>query len=289
MDGLPSREEARMANLENQVVMITGCSSGIGRALAGAFSTSGHRVVATARNIEAVEDLVGDGVLALELDVCDEGTIAAAVGDAMASFGRVDIVVNNAGYALIGPMAELAPEELRKQLETNVVGVVSVTRAVVPQMAERRHGRIVNIGSVSGLTATPFAGAYCGSKAAVHLMSDAMRMELAPFGIRVVTVQPGAIESHFGKRAAENIERFEGGSMYSPVYDAIEARAHASQTGPMPVAEFARCVVDVVTAPNPPSVFRAGTHSVRLPLIGRLPLAIRDRIFSRRFGLERLQ
>jgi len=191
-----------MAYLENQVVMITGCSSGIGRALVSAFAASGHRVVATARKTGAIEDLVGDGVLALQLDVCDGASISAAVSDALEFFGRIDIVVNNAGYALIGPMVELEPDELSKQLETNVVGVASVTRAVVPQMVDRRDGRIVNIGSVSGVTATPFGGAYCATKAAVHLMSDALRMELAPFGIRVITVQPGAVESHFGERAA---------------------------------------------------------------------------------------
>jgi NAD(P)-dependent dehydrogenase (short-subunit alcohol dehydrogenase family) len=278
-----------MAYLENQVVMITGCSSGIGRALVSAFAASGHRVVATARKTGAIEDLVGDGVLALELDVCDEASISAAVSDALEFFGRIDILVNNAGYALIGPMVELEPDEFSKQLETNVVGVASVTRAVVPQMVDRRDGRIVNIGSVSGVTATPFGGAYCATKAAVHLMSDALRMELAPFGIRVITVQPGAVESHFGERAAENIGKFAEGSMYSQVYDAIEARAYASQVGSMPVTEFAQRVVETVTARKPPAVFRSGTHSFRLPLIGLLPSAVRNRIFSRRFGLERLQ
>lgn len=278
-----------MAHLENQVVLITGCSSGIGRALVGAFARSGHRVVATARKRESIEDLVEDGVLGLELDVCDRATIDTAVRESIAAFGRIDMAVNNAGYALIGPVAELEPDALRQQLETNIVGVVAVTRAVVPQMIERRKGRIVNIGSVSGLTATPFAGAYCGSKAAVHLMSDALRMELAPFGIRVIIVQPGAVESRFGDRASQTAGRFASGSIYSPVYDSIEARAHASQVGSMPVTEFAGLLVRAVTEATPPAVFRAGTHAIRLPLIGRLPPRVRDRLFSRRFRLERLQ
>jgi len=277
-----------MARLEKQVVLISGCSSGIGRALAQAFAASGHRVVATARRLESIEDLANDTVHALELDVTDDKSVERAVNDAHALCGRVDMVVNNAGYALIGPAAELDLDDLRTQFETNVVGVVSLIRAVVPQMVERRSGRIVNIGSVSGVTATPFGGAYSGTKAAVHLLSDALRMELAPFGVRVITVQPGAIESRFGEHAAKGVERYREGSLYSQIYDAIEARAGASQVGAMPAAEFARLVVSAVTASSPPTTFRAGKHSVRLPIIGRLPATLRDRIFSRRFGLDKL-
>ena len=277
-----------MARKENQVVLITGCSSGIGRELAKEFAADGHLIVATARRLESIEDLAGDGTHILELDVTDEDSITTAVMEALALCGRIDIVVNNSGYALIGPVAELDTGDLRTQFETNVVGVFAVIRAVVPQMVERRSGRIVNIGSVSGVTATPFGGAYCGTKAAVHLMSDALRMELAPLGIRVITVQPGAVESRFGARAAHGIERYRDGSIYSKVFDSIEARAGASQEGWMPTAKFARHVVDAVTAPSPPAVFRAGKHSVRLPLLAHLPAVLRDRIFSKRFGLDRL-
>jgi len=203
-----------MARLENQVVMITGCSSGIGRALVREFARQGHRVLATARSPESIEDLNGETIRTAQLDVTDPASIERAVDGALDLFGRIDIVVNNAGYGLIGPVAELDLDELRTQLETNVVGVVAVIRAVVPQMVERRSGRIVNIGSVSGVTATPFSGAYCASKAAVHLISDSLRMELAPFGIRVITVQPGAVESRFGERAEVGVERFKEGSLY---------------------------------------------------------------------------
>jgi len=277
-----------MTHLEKQVVLITGCSSGIGRELAREFSEAGHRVVATARRLESIEDLADDNIHILQLDVTDEKSIEKAVNGAQDLCGRIDIVVNNAGYALIGPVAELDLADLRVQLETNVVGTVAVIRSVIPQMVERGSGRIVNIGSVSGVTATPFGGAYCASKAAVHLISDAMRMELAPFGIRVITVQPGAIESRFGERAGRGVERYREGSLYSQVFDSIEARAEASQVGSMPAVNFARQLVTAVTAPSPPAIIRAGKHSVRLPAMARLPAAIRDRIFSRRFGLDRI-
>ena len=277
-----------MARLENQVVLITGCSSGIGKALAREFARQGHRVLATARSPESLEDLKGEKVWTARLDVTDPASIEGVVNGAPALVGPIDIVVNNAGYALIGPVAELDLDELRTQLETNVVGVVAVTRAVVPQMVERGNGRIVNIGSVSGVTATPFSGAYCASKAAVHLISDSMRMELAPFGIRVITVQPGAVESRFGERAGRGVERFREGSLYSQVFESIEARAGASQVGSMPAADFAHVLVGAVTAPSPPAIFRAGKHSVRLPAMARLPARFRDRIFSRRFRLDRI-
>ena len=277
-----------MAHLENQVVLITGCSSGIGRALAEAFAASGHRVVATARKIEAIEDLASTDTNILELDVTDGASIERAVAAAIDMHGAIDVAVNNAGYGLIGPVAELDLAELRNQFETNVVGVVAVVRAVVPGMVARKTGRIVNIGSVSGVTATPFGGAYCGTKAAVHLISDALRMELAPFGIRVITVQPGAVESRFAEHALHGIERYREDSLYSSVFDGVQARAGVSQVGSTPAPDFARLVVDSATAASPPSVLRAGKHSVGLPLIGRLPASVRDRILSKRFGLETL-
>jgi NADP-dependent 3-hydroxy acid dehydrogenase YdfG len=274
--------------IENQVVLITGCSSGIGRALVGEFAASGHHVVATARNIDSIADLADTAVQTLALDVTNDGSIETAVDEACALNGRIDIVVNNAGYALIGPVAELELDDLRTQIETNLVGVVAVIRKVVPQMVARKSGRIVNIGSVSGVTATPFGGAYCGTKAAVHLVSDALRMEMAPFGIGVIEVQPGATASRFADNAAEGVGRFSGDSLFSPVADAIEARARISETNATTAEVVAKRVVAASTSARPPALVRVGNGSRRLPAIGRLPVRIRDRIFSKRFGLDRL-
>jgi NADP-dependent 3-hydroxy acid dehydrogenase YdfG len=277
-----------MPGLQNQVVLITGCSSGIGRALALEFAATGHRVVATARRLESIEGLAEDRIQIFELDVTDEASIENAVRAATEVFGAIDIVVNNAGYALIGPVAELELDELRAQFETNVVGLVAVTRAVVPHMVERRTGRVVNIGSISGVTATPFGGAYCGSKAAVHLVSDALRVELAPFGVRVLEVQPGAVASRFADTAAQGVDRFRSGSFFSPVAEAIEARARLSETKPTSAVVVARSVVKAAIADKPPSLLRVGKGSLLLPVIGSLPTGIRDRFFAKRFGLDRL-
>ena len=277
-----------MADVKEQVVLITGCSSGIGRALAEEFVRVGHRVVVTARRLDTVASLEGPRVLATRLDVTQADDIERVVGEVLAWAGRIDILVNNAGLGLIGPAAELDLVDLSRQFETNVVGPVALIQAVVPQFVARRSGRIVNIGSVSGVTATPFAGAYCGSKAALHLLSDALRMELAPFGIQVITVQPGAIVSKFGAQAADGLDRYRSGSLYSSIAEFIEARARLSQGDATPAADFAREVVVAVTRPRPPTVLRVGRGSRRLPAIGRLPHRIRDRVLTKRFGLDRL-
>lgn len=277
-----------MSDDRSEVVLVTGCSSGIGRAMVGAFADAGHKVLATARRPESLAALQGGTVETTALDVTSGSSVEAAVRACLEWAGRVDILVNNAGYGLIGPVAELDLEDLRRQLETNVVGLVAVTQAVVPHMVAAGRGRIVNIGSVSGVTTAPFGGAYSGSKAAVHLMSDALRMELAPFGIEVVTVQPGAVATGFSRTAAAGIERYREGSLYSPVYDAIETRARFSEHRSVCVETFARRLVAEVTRQRPPHTFRLGSGSRLLPFLARLPVRLRDRILARRFGLHRL-
>jgi short-subunit dehydrogenase len=276
-----------MTRTGDGAVLITGCSTGIGRALAEEFLDRGYRVLATARNQADLETLTGDMVKTARLDVSEGPSIAAAVEMMIGWAGQIDIVVNNAGFGLIAPIAEVGLEDLRLQFETNVIGLVAVSQAVVPHMVTRGTGKIVNIGSVSGLTTTPFGGAYSASKAAVHMLSDALRMELAPFGVKVVTVQPGAVVSAFGERAKRGTGRYRTNSLYSGFADGIEARAVISQVRAMPARGFARRVVDAVTRPNPPAVVRAGPLSTLLPFLARLPVRWRDRILSRKFGLHR--
>jgi NAD(P)-dependent dehydrogenase (short-subunit alcohol dehydrogenase family) len=279
--------EVVMSAYRNAVVLITGCSSGIGAALAKEFAEAGHRVLATARHPESIP-VKDSQVRTAPLDVTDSESISKAVLGLVEWAGRIDIVVNNAGYGLISPVSEVGLGEFRRQLETNVIGVLAVTQAVVPHMIEQGRGRLVNIGSVSGITATPFGGAYSASKAAVHKLSDAMRMELAPFGIEVVTVQPGAVDSRFGDRAAAGIDRNRESSNYREVEDFIEARARASQGGAMDTDVFASWLVGEVTRSNPPAVLRTGRHSRLLPLLARIPTPLSDLILSRKFGLGSL-
>nr|UXE46163.1 hypothetical protein Hi04_10k_c5801_00021 [uncultured bacterium] len=272
-------------------ILITGCSTGIGRALALEFLRREQTVYATARRPESLEDLKIRGARIAMLDVNRNESISALMSRLHQDGVTIDVLVNNAGYAAMGPLAELPIDEIRAQFETNVFGLTALTQAVIPGMARQHSGRIVNIGSVSGVMSTPFSGAYCATKAAVHAMSDAMRVELAPFGIKVITVQPGGIESQFGATASSGVARRKASlSLYEPVADAVAKRANASQQDATPAEQFAREMVDVVLSANPVPVVRIGHGSFLLPFLKRwLPMRWLDRILTKRFGLNRLE
>jgi NAD(P)-dependent dehydrogenase (short-subunit alcohol dehydrogenase family) len=273
---------------QNSVVLISGCSSGIGLALAREFASRGCRVFATARKPEVIENLKQEGMETAALDVTSRDSIDACVAEVLSKAGRIDVLVNNAGYALIGPMIDLPIDDLRLQFETNVIGLMALTKAVVPHMIKNRSGLVVNIASVSGICATPFAGAYCSTKAAVNLMSTSLRLELAPFGIDVITVQPGAIKSGFGKAALHSIRLGEK-SVYAPLSRYIEGRAMSSQKDPTSAEEFSSQLVDKLFLKKIPKIIRLGKSSTRLPLVASLPAGRFDKIMTRMFGLDKLR
>lgn len=273
-----------------RTALITGCSSGIGAALAAELLRRGWQVIATARQPERLQALVDAGARAMALDVDDPASIAALAATLQAESLPLHLLVNNAGYGQFGALMDLSPQALRQQLDTNVVAPVAVTQALLPCLrAAAPQASVAHIGSVSGVTATPFAGAYCASKAALHALADAMRMELAPFGIRVVTVQPGGIVSGFGDAGGERVQLPEG-SLYAPVAKAVLRRAQASQKGATPVADFVRGLADHLDQPSPGPLYRAGANSAKLVWLKRLlPTATLDAKLSALFGLDRLR
>ncbi|WP_296259447.1 MULTISPECIES: SDR family oxidoreductase [unclassified Pseudomonas] len=269
------------------VVLITGCSSGIGRAMADVFHAAGHEVWATARKTTDVQALEAAGLRAVELDVNDSAALERLAATLEQRGKGLDVLINNAGYGGIGPLLDGGVEAMRRQFETNVFSIVGVTGALFP-LLRRNKGLVVNIGSVSGVLTTPFGGAYCASKAAVSALSDALRMELAPFGMRVMEVQPGAIDTQFAKHANHEAEQvIHEGSAWWPLREGIRARANASQTHPTPASQVARNVFDAVQKTNPVRLLRCGTGCYALPLMARLlPKALLERILSRRFRLK---
>lgn len=269
-------------------VLITGCSSGIGRALADTFAQQGYQVWASARNEEDVARLSAAGFNAVLLDVNNDAAVERLAARLKDDIGGLDVLINNAGYGAMGPLLDGGAVAMRQQFETNVFSLVSVTRALFPLLRQNK-GQVVNIGSVSALLVTPFAGAYCASKAAVHALSDALRLELAPFGIGVLEVQPGAIESSFGRHASHQAEQLiSEHSPWWPMRDGIRARANASQDNPTPASHVARNVFAAVSSGKRPRVLRIGNGSRALPLLAALlPGALLDRVLSRRFGLDR--
>ncbi|MFK8186451.1 MAG: SDR family oxidoreductase [Phormidesmis sp.] len=269
------------------VVLITGCSSGIGKALCLAFQRQGYRVVATARQVERLEDLRKKGIAVLPLDVNDAQAIKEIVASVLAEQESIDILVNNAGFGQFGPLIDIDSATLAQQFQTNVFAPLAVAQQVAPVMKAQGSGLIVNMGSISGVVTTPFAGAYCASKAALHNVSEALRMELAPFGIGVVTVQPGAIASNFGTSAENSLTNLiSPTSWYAPLEKAIRARASLSQVGATPTDQFAATLVKQLSQPNPPSIIRLGKKSLWLPLLKKLlPNQILEFLLKRRFGL----
>jgi NAD(P)-dependent dehydrogenase (short-subunit alcohol dehydrogenase family) len=277
--------------MPSPVILITGCSSGIGKALCKAFHRRGYRVVATARRLEAIDDLKAHTVMTLPLDVTDSAGIQKVIEAVLAQEGRIDLLVNNAGFGQFGPLMDLSPAQLQAQFHTNVLAPLELVQQVAPVMKQQRSGIIVNIGSISGVVTTPFAGAYCASKAALHSLSEALRMELAPFGIQVVTVQPGAIQSNFGQAAEQGLVGvLSSESWYAPLESKIRARAVLSQAKATPTEVFAERLVAVVLRPPLPITLRLGKKSGWLPLLKQLlPPRLMEFLLKRQFGLTQSQ
>jgi NAD(P)-dependent dehydrogenase (short-subunit alcohol dehydrogenase family) len=217
-----------------KTILITGATAGIGRHAALELVRQGHHVIATGRREPALKTLAdeakslakksGGRIDTIRLDVTDEVSVASALADVntLTSGRGLDILVNNAGYGQMGPVEEVSDADVRRQYETNVFGLLSVTRAFVPKMRERGEGRVVNVGSIGGRFTFPLMGIYNSTKYAVESISDALRNELAPFGVKVSIIEPGPIATEFNDRAMETIEveRFAG----SP-YEAVIERA----------------------------------------------------------------
>jgi NAD(P)-dependent dehydrogenase (short-subunit alcohol dehydrogenase family) len=276
-----------------KTILITGCSSGIGAALAKEFAKRGHRVYATARRRESLAPLEAAGVRGLAMDVNDDDTIAAAFDTVAREAGCLDLLINNAGISQVGAVVDLTREDLRRQYETNVIAPVRVTAKAVSllraSVAQNGAASVAIVGSIVGTFTTPFAAAYCSSKAAVHSLTDGLRMELKPFGIRVVSIQPGGVRSSFGDHASESV-RLPADSMYQPAAAGIRARAQAGQQGAMPADEFVVPVVDRLLGDSPPRVIRGGTGAVRYPLLKRLlPATVFDDKLSKMLGLDALR
>ncbi|HWL31967.1 MAG TPA: SDR family NAD(P)-dependent oxidoreductase, partial [Gaiellaceae bacterium] len=248
----------------SRAVLITGCSSGIGRASAERLAAAGWTVYASARRLEAVAGLVG--CRPLELDVTDERSMRAAVELVEREEGAVGVLVNNAGYSQSGAVEGVSPDEARRQFETNVFGLARLTQLVLPGMRAQRWGRIVNVSSMGGELTFPGGGWYHASKHAVEALSDALRFEVAGFGIDVVVIQPGLIRTGFAEAAVGSIEvgdgpyaRFDAavGAATAGAYDGAFARVLGG--GPEAVA---KAVERAVTAKRPRTRYRV-TPSAR--------------------------
>ncbi len=186
---------------QSPVVLITGTSTGIGRAAVEELSGRGCHVIATARNLDDIRDLHGDNVEVYALDVTDEASMQRVVDAVVEEHGRIDALVNNAGYGVMLPQEELADAALRQMFDVNVFGLQRLTQMVLPHMRAQRSGRIINIASAAGHLSLPIMGAYCATKFAVRALTTSLRSEVRRFGIHAILVEPGSIKTHFSKRS----------------------------------------------------------------------------------------
>jgi NAD(P)-dependent dehydrogenase (short-subunit alcohol dehydrogenase family) len=218
----------------SKTVLITGCSTGIGRSTAEHLAARGWTVWATARRPESIRDLATRGCKTLALDVCDEASMRAAVETIERTDGAIGVLVNNAGYGQEGAFEETPMAEVRRQFETNVFGLVRLTQLVLPGMRRQRWGRIVNLSSMGGRLTLPGGAFYHATKYAVEALSDALRFEVRPFGIRVVVIEPGPIKTRFGDTAIAAVERVAtAGSPYAEFNRVLAQRIKEAYEGPM--------------------------------------------------------
>ena len=195
--------------MTSRAVLITGCSTGIGRAAAEHLAAKGWPVYATARRLESIKDLGDAGCNLLELDVCDEESMTAAVAEVEAKEGAVFALVNNAGYGQEGAVEEVPMEDIRRVFETNVFGLSRLTQLALPGMRRQGAGRIVNVSSMGGKISIPGGGYYHATKHAVEAISDTLRFEVRPFGVHVSVIQPGTIKTAFGDTATKSVEHLQ--------------------------------------------------------------------------------
>jgi NAD(P)-dependent dehydrogenase (short-subunit alcohol dehydrogenase family) len=242
--------------MPNRTWLITGASRGFGRSFAQAALAAGDRVGATARDTSSLEDLVaehGDAVLPIELDVTDRGAVFAAVRKVHDHFGRLDVVVNNAGYGVSGAIEELSEEQARRQLEVNLFGALWVTQAALPILREQGSGWIVQVSSIGGLAAFPLTGIYHASKWALEGFSETLRQEVEPFGIKVLMVEPSGFRTDW---AGSSMDRAEPIDAYQQIDQIAQRRAfqqednNGSQPGNPDLA--AQALLDTINRDDPP-------------------------------------
>lgn len=251
-----------MANAEQRkkVALVTGASAGIGKSIVRRLLADGWTVYGGARRVEQMADISAQGAKVLSLDVTDEASVKAAVDALLGAEGRIDALVNNAGYGSYGALEDVPLAEARRQFEVNVFGLMRLTQLVLPTMRAARSGTVVNVSSIGGRIWMPIGGWYHATKHALEVLSDALRVETRPFGVRVVVVQPGAIESEWSGISADNLGRTSKGSAYADQIGPIASvlRNPGNAASPQVIADV---VSKALHARAPRRRYAAPTHA----------------------------
>jgi NAD(P)-dependent dehydrogenase (short-subunit alcohol dehydrogenase family) len=243
-----------------QVALVTGGSSGIGEATALKLAELGYTTYAAARRVHRMEHLTKAGIRLLAMDVTDEESMQSAVKRIIAEEGRIDVLVNGAGYGSYGALEDVPLSEARRQFEVNVFGAAMLTQLVLPHMRAQRAGTIVNITSMGGKIYTPLGGWYHATKFALEALSDCLRLEVQPFGIDVVVIEPGGIRTEWPGIAADKLKEASGGGAYARQADAVAASLSSEATArrSSPPTVIADTIAKAVTARRPKTRYAAG-------------------------------
>ncbi|MGX1163122.1 short-subunit dehydrogenase [Arthrobacter sp. SLBN-100] len=273
-----------------KTALVTGASSGIGEATVRKLQGLGYTVYGAARRADRLQELAAHGIRPLAMDVTDDASMSAGVEQVIADTGRLDVLVNNAGYGSYGALEDVPIDEGRRQFEVNVIGAIRLAQLVLPHMRTQHSGTIVNITSMGGKIYTPLGGWYHGTKFALEALSDCLRLEVKPFGIDVVVIEPGGIATEWGDIAADNLEATSGRGPYAGQAEAVARTLRAESTGNRnsPPSVVADAIGKAVTAAKPKTRYAMGFGAK--PLItarGLLGDRQFDAVISRAIGLPR--
>ena len=255
---------------DQKVAVVTGSSSGIGYETALVLARNGFRTYATMRNLEkanAISDVAKREKLSLhtiKLDVTDEKSVNDAIKTIKSDAGRIDVLVNNAGYGLTGSLEDLSMSEIKAQYETNVFGLIRVTQAVLPIMREQKSGIIVNISSIGGKMAIPLQSPYHGTKFAVEGLSESIAYELEPFGIKIVIIEPGAIKTNFDTGMVVAQKNQNPSSPYYKSMQKLQSSINSVFKNGTPPAKVAEVILNAITTPNPNLRYTVGEDAALL-------------------------
>jgi NADP-dependent 3-hydroxy acid dehydrogenase YdfG len=261
----------------NKTALVTGASSGIGESICYALLDMGYTVYAGARRVERMQALADRGAHVIALDVTDDASMVAAVNSILEREKRIDVLVNNAGYGSYGALEDVPLDEGRRQFEVNVFGLARMTQLVIPAMRAQHSGTIFNVSSIGGKMHEPLGSWYHGTKFAIEGMSDCLRMELEPFGIDVVVIEPGGIKTEWSGIARENLLRYSGATAYAEqVRESFMMADDYESTGSDP-AIIGAIVTEALRAKRPRTRYMRGMGAFMVPILAVLPDRAKDR------------
>ena len=261
-----------------KVVLISGASSGIGKETAKTLAQNGYTVYAAARRTERMNDLLQSGIKLLKMDVTDDDSMINGIHEIIKAEGTIDVLINNAGFGQYGAVEEVSMKDARYQLEVNVIGLARLTQLCIPHMRKQQAGKIVNITSIGGKISSPLGGWYHASKFAVEALSDNMRMELKPFGIDVIVIEPGGIKTEWSDIAMQNLMNSSSNGPYKHTAEKMNAMSKKFESRLPEPSLIAELILKAIKASNPKTRYHAGFMATPILMAKKI---LSDKLFDK--------